>query len=483
MRTVTLSELRTRALRLADLENSSSWVTNAEVDDYINEAVAKWWDIIASSQAHEWFKEWYLSQTEPDIDTYPLDPAPQGWQITTPSQRFHSNTRFYKLLGIDVLDGDLPRLDSGNPKLTRSSSGYISLPRTMRKVGLKSFMNNERNWPRDIEGSDYTWNLVEPRYRISGSVYTGSGFLGPAASLSSALASQRTAYVTFIPAPETTYWFRVWYLPHAPLLSADGDSLTTINGWEEYIVADVAAKLLIKEESDPSGALSIKQEVEASIRDSSDEQDVSALDCVQDYYRNTVSDFYNSLSAGTKWCSISEFDAAEQEAVSVSVQPPSATVPYLGTQQFTASAVHSDGSTRDISNSPQLVWETSDPTIATVDASGLATAIGLAGGTITVTAYYTTICNCTEEPLANITVTPADAQVGLGPVQMTATGLYGFGSGYVDVTSSVSWTSSNESLMTIDASGLVTVLGAGTVTITATGTCGISGNTTLNAVP
>lgn len=409
MRTVTLSDLRTRALRLADLESNNSWMTSAEVNTYINEAIAKWWDLIASSPAQEWFKEWYISQTEPNIDVYPLDPAPQGWLNTDTSVRLHAQTDFYKCLGVDVIYGDLPRLDSGNPQLTRSGSGYLSLPRGTRRVVLSPFMNNERNWPNDYSiwysgDNDITWAHYAPRYRISGDIRTdlAGQFQEPDATQSESevignfvsTKYNRIPLLTFVPAPESYYWYRVWYMPHAPVLTSDSQVITTINGWEEYIVADAAIKMLVKEESDISGCLSIKQSIEDAIRNSSSEQDISSYDVVQDFYTNTSGRFLASNAGsgtGTQWIASTVFDPSELPVMSIEVSPASAVIGNGATQQFTCTATYTNGSTGDITNSPLLTWSSSDPAVATINDAGLATSVDVDGGTITVTATYTTV--------------------------------------------------------------------------------------------
>jgi hypothetical protein len=43
--------------------------------------------------------------------------------------------------------------------------------------------------------------------------------------------------------------YRLWYTPLPTLLSAETDTVDGIQGWEEYIVIDVAIKMLAKEES------------------------------------------------------------------------------------------------------------------------------------------------------------------------------------------------------------------------------------------
>lgn len=45
---------------------------------------------------------------------------------------------------------------------------------------------------------------------------------------------------------------RLWYVPLAPELSADSDTLSGYNGWDEFIVLKSARKALVKEEQDTS---------------------------------------------------------------------------------------------------------------------------------------------------------------------------------------------------------------------------------------
>jgi hypothetical protein len=53
--------------------------------------------------------------------------------------------------------------------------------------------------------------------------------------------------VNFAPLPQSAFSVTVNYVPTAPTLSAFGDTLDSINGWEEYIVLDAAIKCLIKD--------------------------------------------------------------------------------------------------------------------------------------------------------------------------------------------------------------------------------------------
>lgn len=62
--------------------------------------------------------------------------------------------------------------------------------------------------------------------------------------------------------------YRLWYVPTTTLLSSGSDTWEDFNGWGEYVICDVAAKLLIKEETDPSAVMAQKAAYGARIRES-----------------------------------------------------------------------------------------------------------------------------------------------------------------------------------------------------------------------
>lgn len=172
-----------------------------------------------------------------------------------------------------------------------------------------------------------------------------------------------------------------------------------------------------------------------------------------------------------------------QKPGSVTLSPSSASVPVGQTVQLTATVLDQDGNviTRT------LTWATSDPAIATVNASGLVT--GVAAGTATITATVQTVSGSATVTVTGsggggggggttYTVTIAGIsssplEIG-GTVQLTATVTDATGQ-VVNVT--VSWTTSDANIATVDATGLVTAIGPGTATITATagtGTASVS---------
>jgi uncharacterized protein YjdB len=158
---------------------------------------------------------------------------------------------------------------------------------------------------------------------------------------------------------------------------------------------------------------------------------------------------------------------------SIAITPPSPAVAVGKTQQFTATGTYSDNSTKDITTS--VTWASSNASFATIGAStGLAT--GVAVGTTQITAMQGSVgspsdalaVTAVSAVLQSIAVTPAAPSISVGAAQQfTATGTYS-DSSTKNITTSVTWSSSNTGLATIGVStGLATGVAAGTAQITA----------------
>ena len=168
---------------------------------------------------------------------------------------------------------------------------------------------------------------------------------------------------------------------------------------------------------------------------------------------------------------------------SITVGPSTAQVAAGLTLQFTATGTYSDGTQKDISST--VTWTSSDTTKATISASGLVT--GVAAGSSTITATTSGVSGTdplTVEPpnLVTLVVSPSTPSVVAGlTLQFKATGTYS-DSTQKDISSTVTWTSSDNTKATISASGLATGVGAGTTTVTAT-MSGVSGTDMLTVAP
>jgi len=220
MSIVTLLELRTRARQRADMVNSG-FVSDSELNVYINASYAELYDLLVSKHGEDYFVDSFNITTTNNVETYSL-----------PSD-------FYKLLGVDL------QLDT--------SSNWVS---------LKRFEFAERNIPQiwDIKFVDFI------RYRVFGSSLKLS------------------------PVPQSHQNIRVWYIPLPSKLVKDNDTFDGIDGWEEYVVIDVAIKMLTKEESDTSQLLGEKMAMKLRIEQMAEARDEGQPARVQDM--NSLSSNY-----------------------------------------------------------------------------------------------------------------------------------------------------------------------------------------------
>lgn len=165
----------------------------------------------------------------------------------------------------------------------------------------------------------------------------------------------------------------------------------------------------------------------------------------------------------------------------IDVTPLEATLEPGGTQQFVASASDLHGNPM----SATVMWNSSDESIATVDQSGLVTAISEGTAIITASA---------ERVSGNATVivakpAPVVGSIEVGPPEVTLVrgGTQQYLATVFDVhgnpmNADVTWSSSDESVATIDQSGLATAISEGTAIITAT-IESVSGSATLTVEP
>lgn len=72
---------------------------------------------------------------------------------------------------------------------------------------------------------------------------------------------------------------------------------------------------------------------------------------------------------------------------SLAIAPKAVTLSKGATKQYTATASYADGSTKDVSDNADTVWNTSDPTKATISKTGLVTAVDTTAS-VTVSAEF-----------------------------------------------------------------------------------------------
>ena len=155
-----------------------------------------------------------------------------------------------------------------------------------------------------------------------------------------------------------------------------------------------------------------------------------------------------------------------QSVASVQVSPSAETIELGSTLQLTAEVFDESGhAVAEV----EFAWETSDATVATVDASGLVT--GVAVGVATITASAGEVAGSAVvtvmQPVASVEVSPSAETIGLGStLQLTAEAFDENGHAVAGV--EFAWESSDRAVATVDGSGLVTAIAEGTATITAT---------------
>ncbi|MGA2511319.1 MAG: Ig-like domain-containing protein [Candidatus Acidiferrales bacterium] len=165
--------------------------------------------------------------------------------------------------------------------------------------------------------------------------------------------------------------------------------------------------------------------------------------------------------------------------------PPTPTVIAGQTQQLTAAANYSDGSTTNVTST--ATWSSSNTAVATVSSGGLVTSV--AAGQANISAVLSGVTGSDAltvdaKAITSIAVTPATVTLIAGQTQQltaTATATYNDGS-TGDVTSTAAWSSSNIAIATVSASGLLTSVTAGQANISAaiSGASG-SDSVTVNA--
>lgn len=184
MPTVTRGQIKTRALRLSDYENSSFPQTD-ELDQWINDGYQEWYDIINRT-----LEDYFIG--DPVAVTIAEGVNEIDLTAVIPD--------FYRLKGIDFKYDD------------------------QRFYNVRSFNFKDRN-----------------KYEFS--VY--HGYLGYQQNRLYRLVGNK---IRIVPRDFATGDYQIWYIPQVTLFTQDSDSFDDFNGWAEYIVNYVARKIKIKAE-------------------------------------------------------------------------------------------------------------------------------------------------------------------------------------------------------------------------------------------
>ena len=174
----------------------------------------------------------------------------------------------------------------------------------------------------------------------------------------------------------------------------------------------------------------------------------------------TISATSTSISASTT------ITVGQATLSSIGVTPPSISIALGYNEQFAAIATYSDGSTQDIT--PSATWISSIPTVAAVNSTGLA--ISMLVGSTTVSASSGSVTGSALLAVnsavpVSLVIFPANPSIFVSAQQQFgATLTYSDGSS-LNVTSAVSWSSSNPAVATVSNTGIAVGVAGGSSTI------------------
>lgn len=224
--TMQLSDLRTATRQRADMVNST-FVSDTELNSYINQSYFELYDLLIQSYGDNYF-------VAPPL-TFTTDGS--SFQFALPDGSLYSSApALYKLLGVDLL------LSPGVP----SSS-----------VTVKQFDFGDRNKFSTPNNQSF-YEITNLRYRMNGS------------------------NIWFTPLPSAGQQIQLWYVPRLTTLVSDSDLCDGISGWTEYIITDAAIKCMQKEESDVGVLAAQKATLIKRIQDASENRDAGSAPTVND---------------------------------------------------------------------------------------------------------------------------------------------------------------------------------------------------------
>lgn len=177
-----------------------------------------------------------------------------------------------------------------------------------------------------------------------------------------------------------------------------------------------------------------------------------------------------TLTAGTtrsfaayEYLVLTNTNAPVVAVTGVSVNPTSATVGLGSTQQLNPTIAPANATNQN------LTWTSSNTAVATVNASGLVTAVATGTTTITVKTVdgnktATSAITVAAIPVASVSVSPTTASLYAGNTQQLSATIAPANA----TNKTITWTSNNNAVATVNSSGMVTAVAAGTATITTT---------------
>lgn len=237
MSTMSLAALRTATRQRADMVNSQ-FITDAELNSYINQSYFELYDLLVSKYGDNYYvAPPFIINTDGTNYLYNLPTSPQ----------------LYKLLGVDLA-------------LSNQQDSYVT---------IRPFEFIDRN-RYAVPNFQSFYGLTNLRYRLNGN------------------------QIWFTPIPAANQRIRLWYIPRMTQLVLDTDVVDGVSGWTEYIIVDAAIKAMQKEESDVSALMAQKQMLIKRIDAMAESRDAGSPAKVSDnLYADFW--FPTGSGAGTNW--------------------------------------------------------------------------------------------------------------------------------------------------------------------------------------
>lgn len=182
--TVSLATLSRRALQRVNLEGvrATQFIKEPELTELVNGSIAKWVDEVRGTTWNGTYNR-----------------STQSISTADGISAYPLEDDFLSLISVDIT------IAGGSPV-----------------ISARPFQEEERNVFRNYP------------------VMSGWGFGSPI------FYQLQGTDIAFIPVPQGVYSVTVNYVPTAPVLVDQDDTIDSVNGWEEFIVLDVAIKCLLK---------------------------------------------------------------------------------------------------------------------------------------------------------------------------------------------------------------------------------------------
>ncbi|NNM66605.1 MAG: family 16 glycosylhydrolase [Spirochaetales bacterium] len=153
---------------------------------------------------------------------------------------------------------------------------------------------------------------------------------------------------------------------------------------------------------------------------------------------------------------------------SISASPATVSLAVGSSEAELATAHYSDGSSNAL---VYAQWSSNTPSVATVSAGGVITAVGGGSAAVTVTSGTLSATVSVTVPsgtsLTGLTVNPTSVNLAPGATQSVAVTAH-YSNGSTAALTNGQWTTSASSIATVSSSGVITAVAGGTATVTVT---------------